>query len=108
MARCVWPVVLGMFAAWSLSGCGFFGRAERPIWRTQAENACFARNLVTPSAYVVPSTEIDGPGVCGMTRPLKVSALANGTIGLDKTLAIDCPMVPALEAWLKDVVQPDA
>ncbi len=108
MARRVWPVVLGLVAASPLAGCGFLGRAERPIWRTQAENACFARKLVTPSAYVEPSTEIDGPGTCGMTRPLNVSALGNGTIGLDRVLTIDCPMIPALEAWLNEVVQPDA
>src|SRR5271165_7054257 len=108
MARGVRPVFLWLSAAVSLAGCGFFGRAERPVWRTQAENACFARNLVAPSAYVVPSQEIDGPGICGMTRPLKVSALAGGKVGVDKALVIDCPMVPALEAWLKDIVQPDA
>ena len=43
-----------------------------------------------------------------MTRPLKVSALANGTIAVDKTLTIDCPMIPALEAWLDAIVEPDA
>ena len=57
---------------------------------------------------MVPVPEIDGPGICGMTRPLKVSALANGAIAVDKTLTIDCPMIPALEAWLNDVVEPDA
>ena len=56
---------------------------------------------------MVPVPEIDGPGICGMTRPLKVSALANGAIAVDKTLTIDCPMIPALEAWLNDVVEPD-
>ena len=108
MARCVRPGSLAFAAALCLAGCGFFGREERPIWRTQAENACFARKLVTPSALIVPSHEIDGPGICGMTRPLKVSALANGAIGVDKVLTIDCPMIPALEAWLNDVVEPDA
>ena len=97
-----------MLAVLPAAGCGFFGRPERPAWRAQAENACFAKNLVTPSAYVVPSREIDGPGICGMTRPLKVSALSDGTVGTDKVLTIDCPMIPALEAWLKDIVQPDA
>ena len=43
-----------------------------------------------------------------MTRPLKVSALANGAIAVDKTLTIDCPMIPALEAWLNAIVEPDA
>jgi len=108
MARRVGPVVVAFLAASSIAGCGFFGRPERPVWRAQAEAACFARHLVTPSAYVVEAQPIDGPGICGMTRPLKVSALAQGSVGLNKTLVIDCPMIPALEAWLNDVVQPDA
>ena len=108
MARRVRPFILAFFAALALAGCGFFGRPERPIWRTQAENACFARKLVTLSDAIVAARPIDGPGVCGMTRPLKVSALAGGSVGLDKVLTIDCPMIPALETWLKDVVQPDA
>ena len=108
MARRVRPFALAFVAALSQAGCGFFGRPERPIWRTQAENACFARKLVILSDYIVPSREIDGPGICGMTRPLKVSALADGKVGIDKVLTIDCPMIPALEAWLNDIVQPDA
>src|SRR5271156_2943284 len=108
MARCVPPVLLVLSAALCLGGCGFFGRPERPVWRAQAENACFARKLVTPSDFIVPAHEIDGPGICGMTRPLKVSALANGVIAVDKALTIDCPMIPALEAWLNAVVEPDA
>ena len=108
MARCVRPLIVASAAALILAGCGFFGRPERPAWRAQAENACFARNLVKLSEYIVPSHEIDGPGICGMTRPLKVSALDDGKVGVDKTLTIDCPMIPALEAWLRDIVQPDA
>jgi hypothetical protein len=108
MARRVWPVLLVFSAILCLQGCGFFGRPERPVWRAQAEDACFARKLVTPSDAIVPAPEIDGPGICGMTRPLKVSALANGAVGVDRTLIIDCPMIPALEAWLNETVQPDA
>jgi hypothetical protein len=108
MARCVPPALLLFSATVSLAGCGLVGRAERPAWRAQAENACFARKLVTPSETIVPAPEIDGPGICGMTRPLRVSALANGAIGVDKVLTIDCPMIPALEAWLNDIVEPDA
>ena len=108
MARRVRPVLLVLSATLCLEGCGFFGRAERPVWRAQAENACFARRLVIPSDFIVPAQEIDGPGICGMTRPLKVSALANGAIAVDTTLTIDCPMIPALEAWLNDIVQPAA
>jgi hypothetical protein len=108
MARRVRPVLLVFLATVPLAGCGFFGRDERPVWRAQAENACFARRLVTPSDTIAAAPEIDGPGICGMTRPLKVSALADGAVAVDKVLTIDCPMIPALEAWLKDVVEPDA
>jgi hypothetical protein len=108
MARRVSPVLLAFTAALCLTSCGFLGHPERPVWRAQAENACFARRQVTLSDNIVQAAEIDGPGICGMTRPLKVSALANGTIAVDKTLTIDCPMVPALEAWLDTIVEPDA
>jgi len=107
MARCVSPWGLAV-PTLALAGCGFFGRPERPAWRTQAENACFAKNLVRLTEFIAPSQEIDGPGICGMTRPLKVSALSDGKIGVDKALIIDCPMIPALEAWLKDIVEPAA
>src|SRR5271155_5380220 len=108
MARRVPPVPLMLIAALCLTSCGFPGREERPVWRAQAENACFARKQVTLSDTIVSAPEIDGPGICGMTRPLKVSALANGAIAVDKALTIDCPMIPALEAWLNDIVEPDA
>jgi hypothetical protein len=108
MARCVPPVLLAFTAALCLTSCGFPGYPERPVWRAQAENACFARKQVTLSDAIVEAGEINGPGICGMTRPLKVSALDNGAIAIDKTLTIDCPMIPALEAWLNAIVEPDA
>ncbi len=108
MARCVPPALLISIAALCLTSCGFPGRPERPVWRAQAENACFARKRVTLSDTIVSAPEIEGPGICGMTRPLKVSAVDDGAIAIDKTLTIDCPMIPALEAWLNAIVEPDA
>src|SRR5271156_1287452 len=78
MARCVPPVLLTLIAALCLASCGFPGRPERPVWRAQAENACFARKQVTLSDTIVAAPEID------------------------------CPMIPALEAWLNAIVEPDA
>jgi hypothetical protein len=108
MARRVRPVVLAVIAILPMAGCGFFGRPERPAWRAQAENACFARHQVKLSDTIAEASEIDGPGVCGMTRPLKVSALDDGEVGLDKRLTVDCPMTAALETWVNEVVQRDA
>src|ERR1700727_1880238 len=108
MARCVPAVLPALAVALCLTSCGFPGREERPVWRAQAENACFARKQVTLSDTIVSAPEIEGPGICGVTRPLKVSALDSGAIAVDKTLTIDCPMIPALEAWLNAIVEPDA
>ena len=77
----------------SLAGCGWLERAERPAWRAQAENACLARGLVKPSRLYRAAAGIDGPGICGLTHPFKVSALDDGAVALDKTVTIDCPMV---------------
>jgi len=108
MARSVGPAAFGVVALFSLAGCGWFEGAERPAWRTEAENLCLSRGLVRASAYVEPRPEIDGPGICGMTHPFRVSALADGAVAVDEAVTIDCSMIPALEGWLSDVVEPDA
>lgn len=108
MARSVWPIVFTGIALSGLTGCGWIERAERPAWRTQAENVCLSRGLVKPSAYIQERPEISGPGICGMMHPFKVSALADGAVSVDKAVTIDCSMIPALEAWLAEAVQPVA
>jgi hypothetical protein len=108
MARRVLPNSAGGVILLVLAGCGWIERAERPAWRTQAENVCLSRGLVRPSAFLEPQPEIDGPGICGMTHPFKVSALGDGAVSVEKPVTIDCSMIPALEAWLTDVVQPIA
>jgi Extensin-like protein C-terminus len=108
LVRSVLPFAVGGLVLLSLAGCGWIERAERPAWRAQAENLCLSRGLVKPSAYIEPEPEISGPGICGMTHPFKVSALADGALSVEKPVTIDCSMIPALEAWLADVVQPIA
>ncbi|MBB4199147.1 extensin [Rhodoblastus sphagnicola] len=93
----------------ALSGCGKFGSAERPAWRAQAEEACFARGQVELSNYIQPAgRDIDGPSICGLTRPLKVTALLGGKVLFNATQTLDCPMVAELEVWLTQVAQPAA
>ena len=108
MARSVWPSILSLSLVLELSGCGWIEREQRPAWRTQAENYCLAQGYVKASASLRPMPEIDGPGICGLTHPFKVSALVDGAVAIDKPVTIDCPMIPALEAWLNDTVQPAA
>jgi hypothetical protein len=100
-------MALGALAA--VAGCGKFGGGERPAWRAQAEAACFAGHRVEMSEYIQPAGhEIDGPSICGLARPLRVSALLGGHVQFNSTQTLDCPMVEALEGWLTEVVQPAA
>jgi hypothetical protein len=108
MAHCILPRVLTAGLVLALAGCGMFERAERPAWRGQVENACLAEKLVQPSAFLVPAPPIDGPGICGLEHPLKVTALAQGTVTLNATQTIGCPLTAALDQWVAEVVQPAA
>ena len=108
MARSVWPFLFSGVGLLSLAGCGWIERAQRPAWRTQAENVCLASGRVKFSESIQPRPEIDGPGACGMTHPLKVSALKDGALPFDKSVVMDCSMIPALEAWIDNSVQPAA
>lgn len=92
-----------------LASCGYYDYEEREPWRAEAENACFARNLVTLSAYIKTSGAIEGKGICGLDRPLRVSAVEDGTVSLgERSLVMSCPMTAALEAWVKTAVMPAA
>lgn len=108
MARRVLPLFLTCFALASLAGCGFVERAERPAWRGQAENACLAQKSVQVSAYVQSLSAISGPGICGAEHPFKVAALAGGAVGLNTDATLACPMLPALDQWITQAVQPAA
>jgi len=108
MARRFLSLALITGLALLLAGCGLFRRAERPAWRAQADKACFAEKRITKSPYIQPASAIDGPGICGLDTPLKVTALADATVAFNSTQTLDCPMTAALEDWLRDVVQPIA
>lgn len=92
----------------SLVGCGRLAFEAREPWRLAAEEACLGARLVTPDAYMSRLPEIDGPGTCGITYPFRVSALAAGAVGLSNRLTLGCPIIPGLNTWLADTVQPAA
>ncbi|NLZ39916.1 MAG: extensin [Comamonadaceae bacterium] len=81
-------------------------REQRAAWRDQAEAQCLASRQVAQSSYVnFRSTSIEGPGACGMTQPLRVSAFAGGKIGLTSPATLACPIIPTTDRWLDEYVQ---
>jgi hypothetical protein len=67
-----------------------------------------AQHLIHTSAYVEPRHAIDGPGICGLTEPFRVTALLDGAVTLNGHYILDCPMIAALNNWVRDVVEPEA
>ena len=101
-------IALGVLGT-GLAGCGKFQKPQRAAWRDQAEAACLATRQVQLSAYVsLRGKPIDGPGTCGMEKPLKVQAFGNGGIGLTSSATLSCPVVATTDKWLAEVVQPAA
>lgn len=92
-----------------IASCGRYQREQRAAWRDEAEAACLARGEVQASAYMsLRSTPIQGPGSCGMNRPVRVNAFAAGGIGLTTTQTLACPIVATTEKFLAEIVQPAA
>lgn len=91
-----------------LTGCGLFRFEQREAWRIQAEQACLSQRQVQPSAYMSRSSPIDGPGACGISYPFKVSAFQGGEVALNQRATLACPIIPRVDGWLNDTVQPAA
>ena len=108
MARRVSPyVALALFGV--ISGCSYMEPApRRPAWRNAAENACLAEHPRLASQWLRPENPINGPGICGMQRPFRMTALANGTVTLNSHFILACPMIEAMNRWIATIVQPAA
>jgi len=81
-----WSLVcfLLSLALLALTGCGHFLFAEREPWRHDAEVTCLNSGAVKETPQRVRISSIDGPGVCGMDFPIRVSELGDSTpLGYD-------------------------
>ncbi|WP_084704863.1 extensin-like domain-containing protein [Beijerinckia mobilis] len=98
---------LGIIAALLfVEGCSRYQRPQRAAWRGQAERACLAQHRIRPTLFIQQARAIDGPSVCGLDYPFKVTALQNGAVAFNSPHTIDCPMIALLDEWLAEVVQP--
>ena len=91
-----------------LTGCGLSRYEQREPWRAQEEEACLSQKLVRQTAYMALTSEISGPGTCGMTKPFKVAAFGDGAVGLTTRATLACPIIPQIDGWLATIVQPAA
>ncbi len=62
----------------AVAGCTHYMFAEREPWRREAELSCLNSGAVKESPTRVRIAAINGPGICGMDYPLRVSSLGDG------------------------------
>ena len=89
-----------------IGGCALHEYEQRPSWRADAEAQCLRNNEVTLSSYFEPAQPIGRGQLCGISRPLEVSAFAGGAVELGPTATLNCPITAAVDAWIKDAVLP--
>ncbi len=108
MACRVLPFAASAALMLMIAGCSNYETPRRPAWRAAAEKARLAQRPFQVSAYIQPARAIDGPGVCGLSYPFKVSALLDGGVRFNAVYTLDCPMIAKLNAWVSEIVQPAA
>ncbi|MFV0367716.1 MAG: extensin family protein [Hyphomicrobiaceae bacterium] len=106
-------ILAGSAALAPLTGCGIGGSgpyfvAKHEPWRAVEERQCLASGLVRPSRFVESRSALGGPSVCGAANPFRVSATAGGRVSLQPAATLRCPMVPAVDHWVRAVVEPAA
>ncbi len=104
--------VLGIAAALALGSCGsttpYFVAREEP-WRKDVEVSCLRAGVVQESPFIAGRSSLTGgDGYCGAVHPYQVSAVGNGAVGLRPNAMVQCQMVPALDAWVDQVIIPAA
>ncbi|MBS0268812.1 MAG: extensin family protein [Proteobacteria bacterium] len=108
--------VLVPSAVLMLSGLGLlWGCATGPNfvvkddpWRSPEERACLASGAVRQTAFVRPRSALGGPSVCGAESPFEMSAADNGRVELRPSASLRCPMIPQIDSWVRNIVEPAA
>jgi hypothetical protein len=91
-----------------LASCGRVGGPEREPWRDAEEARCLRAGALRPSAWAEPLKPIRDKNTCGLQQPFRIKATADGTVGVDPSARLGCPLTVALNGWMKHAVQPSA
>lgn len=94
-----------------LWGCGGGGKdfvAKDEPWRKAEERACLNAGAVRPTSFLQSRSALGGPSVCGTEYPFEMSAAMGGRVLMRPAALLRCPMVPSVDRWVADVVEPAA
>jgi hypothetical protein len=83
-------------------------KAKHEPWRENEERACLSAGAVAQTHFIRSRSALGGPSVCGAARPFEVSAVADGRVAFKPAALLRCPMVPQVDRWVRNVVEPAA
>ncbi len=82
--------------------------AKHEPWRAVDERQCLDSGIVRESRFVQTRSMLGGPSACGAEHPFEMSGARGGRVQLQPPAVLRCPMIPAVDRWVQDVVAPAA
>lgn len=105
------PLLALLVAPLILWGCGRQENfvAQHEPWREQEERACLVSGHVREAPWLQPRNALGGPSsYCGAMKPFEMAAAADGRVALRPTAMLRCNMIPSVERWIRNSVEPEA
>lgn len=84
-----------------------FSAKDEP-WRNAEENSCLSSGAVRQNQFIQSRSALGGPSVCGTEHPFEMSAADQGRVVMKPAALLRCPMIPQVDRWVSDVVEPAA
>lgn len=82
--------------------------AQYEPWRNAEERSCLSSGAVRQTSFIRTRSALGGPSVCGAEQPFEMAAAGDGRVILRPPAMLRCPMIPQVERWVSDVVEPAA
>ncbi len=83
-------------------------KAKKEPWRADEEQACLSSRSVVQTRFIRSRSALGGPSVCGAARPFEMHAAGEGRVLMKPAALLRCPMVPQVERWVRNTVEPAA
>lgn len=103
-------------AAVGLAGLLLWGCSNGPTyvaqpepWREQEERACLVSGYVREQPWLHTRSSLGGASsYCGAMQPFEMAGAADGRVQMRPAALLRCNMIPSVERWVRQVVEPEA
>jgi hypothetical protein len=103
-------VPLGLLGLALLSACSVgpnFVVKDEPRLADE-ERACLASGSVRQTGFIRTRASLGAPSACGAEQPFEMAAADGGRVFLRPVALLRCPMIPQVDRWVVNVIEPAA